>query len=102
MKQGVNIVYLRFLVPVVYLLFQKIARLAGNLLPGLEPTSFPGARSGEFFQDTLQVPPCKLLASFDLQGWRKCRRIAGSNPCPAGDGPERTHPSLSLTLGPEP
>jgi len=49
----------------------------------------PGPGSGGFFQDTLQVHPCKLLASFDLQGGRKCRRIAGSNPCPAGDGPER-------------
>jgi hypothetical protein len=57
----------------------------------LSPVSFPGRfskrftvasaqgpGSGEFFLDTLQVHPCKLLASF-----------------PAGDGPERTPPSLS-------
>jgi len=63
------------------------------------PRFVAGPGSGEFFQDTLQVLPCKLLASIDLQGGRKCRRIAGSNPCPAGDGPERTPPSLPLTLG---
>ncbi len=41
-------------------------------------TTVHGPGSGEFFQDTLQVHPCKLLASL-----------------PAGDGPERTHRSLS-------
>jgi len=43
-----------------------------------------GLVSGEFFQDTLQVLPCTLLASL-----------------PAGDGPERTPHSLPRVTVPQ-